>query len=97
MVFGPKHTAQWWQHIATQQVQLFDSVFYINLLAPEFGIYILAHPVCKTWIVQEPNKVVLWNKRQFEGGKKNGECAACLKNSVRTFVEKNIQNGVFGG
>jgi hypothetical protein len=28
---------------------------------------------------------------------KNGQCAACLENSVRIFVEKNIKNGVFGG
>ena len=39
---------------------------YINLLAPEFGIQILAHPVCKMWIIQEPKKVALWNKRHFE-------------------------------
>ena len=37
-----------------------------NLLAPEFGIYILAHPVCKMWIIQEPKKVALWNKQHFE-------------------------------
>jgi hypothetical protein len=29
--------------------------------------------------------------------KKNGECAACLKNSVCVFVEKIYKNGVFGG
>ena len=34
-------------------------------------------------------KVALWNKRHFEE-KKKGECAACLKNSVRIFVGKNI-------
>jgi hypothetical protein len=28
----------------------------INLLAPEFGIYILAHPVCKMRIIQGPKK-----------------------------------------
>jgi hypothetical protein len=38
------------------------------------------------WIVQEPKKVALWNKRHFE--EKNGECAACLKYTVLTFVEK---------
>jgi len=38
------------------------------------------------WIIQEPKKVALWNKRHFE--EKNGECAACLKYSVLTFVEK---------
>jgi hypothetical protein len=31
-------------------------------------------------------KVALWNKRHFE--EKNEECAACLKYSVLTFVEK---------
>jgi hypothetical protein len=31
----------------------------INLLAPEFGIYILSHPVCKMRIIQEPKKVAL--------------------------------------
>jgi hypothetical protein len=31
-------------------------------------------------------KVALRNKRHFE--EKNGECAACLKYSVLTFVEK---------
>jgi hypothetical protein len=29
-------------------------------------LLILAHPVFKTWIIQEPNKVALWNKRHFE-------------------------------
>jgi len=38
------------------------------------------------WIIQEPKKVELWNKRHFE--EKNGECAACLKCSVIIFVEK---------
>jgi hypothetical protein len=57
-----------------------------NLLAPEFYIQILAHSVCKMWIIQEPNKVTLWNKRHFE--EKNGECAACLKYSVLIVVEK---------
>jgi hypothetical protein len=31
----------------------------LNLLAPEFGIYILAHPVRKMRIIQEPKKVAL--------------------------------------
>jgi len=38
------------------------------------------------WIIQEPKKVALWNKRHFE--ERNGECAACLKYSVLIFVEK---------
>jgi hypothetical protein len=33
-------------------------------------------------------KVASRNKRHFE--EKSGECAACLKYSVLTFVEKNI-------
>jgi len=36
--------------------------------------------------MQEPKKVVLWNKPHFE--EKNGECAACLKYSVLIVVEK---------
>jgi len=40
-----------------------------NLLAPEFYIEILAHPIYKMWIIQEPKKVALWNKRHFEGKK----------------------------
>ena len=47
---------------------------------------ILAHPVYKIWIVQEPNKLALWNKVYFEE-KKNGEYRACLKYSVPKFVE----------
>ena len=58
----------------------------INLLEPEFYIYILAHSVGKMRITQEPNKVALWNKRHFEE-KKNGDYAACLKYSVCIFVE----------
>jgi hypothetical protein len=37
------------------------------------------------WIIQEPNKVALWNKRHFEGEKT--DYAACLKYSVWIFVE----------
>jgi hypothetical protein len=35
-------------------------------LAPDFFLQILAHPVFKMWIIQEPNEVALWNKRHFE-------------------------------
>ena len=37
---------------------------YINLLAPDF-FFILAHPVYKMWIIQEPNTLELWNKLHF--------------------------------
>ena len=30
---------------------------------------ILAYPVYKMWIIQEPNKLELWNKLRFEGKK----------------------------
>jgi hypothetical protein len=42
------------------------------------------------WIIQEPKKVALRNKRHFE--EKNGECAACLEYSVLLFVEKKMQH-----
>jgi hypothetical protein len=47
----------------------------------------LAHPVYKMRIIQEPKKVALRNKRHFEEVN-NGECAACLKYSVRISVEQ---------
>jgi len=31
---------------------------------------VLAHPVYKMWITQEPNKLALWNKLHFEAKKK---------------------------
>jgi hypothetical protein len=40
--------------------------------------------------------VELWNKWHFEERKK-GECAACLKNSVRIFVEKVYKMGCLEG
>jgi hypothetical protein len=39
------------------------------------------------WVIQEPNKVALWNQQHFEE-KKNGAYAACLKYSVQIFVEE---------
>ena len=39
---------------------------YIYLFAPELFFLILAHPVYKMWIIQEPNKLALWNKLHFE-------------------------------
>jgi hypothetical protein len=37
------------------------------------------------WIIHDPKKVALWNKRHFED--KNLECAACLKYLVLIIVE----------
>ena len=56
-----------------------------NLLVPEFFL-ILAHTVYKMWKTQEPNKLELWNKLQFEE-KENGEYTTCLKYSVPIFIE----------
>ena len=42
----------------------------INLLAQELFFLILAHPVYKVWIIQEPNKLELWNKQHLEERKR---------------------------
>jgi len=47
------------------------------------------------WIIQEPKKVALLNKRHFE--EKNGEYAARLKYSVLIFVEKIYKMQRLGG
>jgi hypothetical protein len=44
---------------------------FLNLMVPEFYIYILAHPVRKIWTIQEPKKLALWNKRHFEEKKES--------------------------
>jgi hypothetical protein len=46
-------------------------------------------------IIQVQKKVALWIERHFK--EKNGKCAACLKNSVRMFVEKIYKMGCFEG
>ena len=60
------------------------------MLVWSFGVGILHlnfnTPVFEMWIIQEPKKVALRNKRHFEEVK-NGDYAACLKYSVRLFVE----------
>jgi len=58
----------------------------INLLATELFFLILAHPVYKMRIIQEPNSLKLRNKLHFEK-KKTGEYIQCLKYSVPIFVE----------
>jgi len=58
----------------------------VNLLKPELFFLILAHPVYKIWIIQEPNTLELWNKLHFEE-EKNGGYISCLKYSVPIFVE----------
>jgi len=44
----------------------YDVVYFpINLLAPELFFLILAQPVYKIWLIQEPNTLELWNKLHF--------------------------------
>ena len=43
---------------------LYNEMF--NPLAPELFFLILAHSVYKMWIIQEANKLALWNKLHFE-------------------------------
>ena len=44
-----------------------------NILAPELFFFILAHSVNKMRIIQEPNKLELWNKLYFKEKKKKTE------------------------
>ena len=41
-------------------------IMELNLLAPELFFLILAHPVYKMWIIQEPNMLELLNKLHFQ-------------------------------
>jgi hypothetical protein len=58
----------------------------VILLVPELFFLILAHSVYKMWIIQDQNKLELWNKLHFKE-KKNGEYTPSLKYSVPIFVE----------
>jgi len=44
---------------------LVKRLFTLTLSPPNL-FKILAHPVCKMWIIHEPKNVALWNKRHFE-------------------------------
>ena len=47
--------------------EFFHNICYIlTLWRRNFFFLILAHPVYKMWIIQEPNKLALWNKLHFE-------------------------------
>jgi len=56
------------QHITspTSLSLTFCMSWLLNLLAAELFFLILAHPVYKMWIIQEPNILELWNKLHFE-------------------------------
>jgi len=71
-----------WGVLTRASVRMVHLTFWRN----NYFFLILAHPVYKTWIIQEPNTLKLWNKLHFEG-KKNGEYIPCLKYSVPIFAE----------
>ena len=58
----------------------------LTIWCQNFFFLIVAHPVYKMWIIQEPNTLELWNKLYFEE-EKTGEYVPCLKYSVPIFVE----------
>jgi len=47
-----------WRQMPNEKLRYWSSSD-INLLEPEFYIYISAHPVGKMRIIQEPNKIAL--------------------------------------
>ena len=76
-----------WGKSASNRTPSVTIQLFLNPLVPElFFFLILAHCVYKMWLIQEPNKLALWNKLHFEE-KKKGEYRACLKYSVPIFVE----------
>jgi len=44
-------------------------LFILTFLWMNYFFLILAHPVYKMWIIQEPNTLELWNKLHFEDKK----------------------------
>ena len=55
-----------WQVCADLKAFTASFLWKFNLLAPELFFLILAHYVYTMWIMQEPNKLELWNKLHFE-------------------------------
>ena len=56
-----------YKHRLVRICVIFEAFKSINLLAPElFFFLILAPPVYKKWIIQEPNALKLWNKLHFQ-------------------------------
>ena len=43
-----------------------DSLEVLTFWRRNYFFFILAHPVYKMWIIQEPNTLDLWNKLHFE-------------------------------
>ena len=66
-------------HTPTRFDNILPTSESFNLLAPVLFFLILAHSAYKMWIIQEPNKLELWNKLHFEEEKKNGELHTMFK------------------
>ena len=56
---------------------------------------ILAQPVYKMWVIQEPNKLELWNKMHFE--EKKTESIYHVKNTRYVYLLNKYINCNFGG
>ena len=54
-----KWSERWTNHSLPSKVE-------INPLASELFFFNFSAPVYKMWIIQEPNKLALWNKLHFE-------------------------------
>ena len=67
---------------------------YIKLLGTDFFL-MSAHPVSKIWIIQEPNKLVLWNELHFE--EKETECIKHVQIFSYSLCWIKIWNAKFGG
>jgi len=63
-----------------------NQFYIINLLEPELLFLILAHPVYKMWIIQEPNSYN-YETNCILKRKKRRVYTPCLKYSVPIFVE----------
>ena len=81
--------------LTKRSVTKFSTYFYLlTLWRRNYFFLISAHLVYKMWIIQERNKLALWNKLHFEE-KRNGEYRACLKYSVPNLLNKYIKCNVW--
>ena len=68
------HASTCFEHMCSKHVEAwskliikFSASSWLTLWRRDYFFFlILAHPVYKMWIVQEPNKLALWNKLHFE-------------------------------
>jgi hypothetical protein len=83
------HLHRWWEIL-----RLLAKIAF-NLLEPKLFFLILAHFVYKMWIVQEPNKLELWNKMHFE--EKKTESIYNVKSIRYVYLLNKYINCNFGG